>query len=104
MPDWIIAIIDAVIPTLSVGLLLAAWNARQKKREKIAEQKEEIAREAESLKLSLLVATAELSYSIAMAIKRGSANGEVEAAIIKYNAAMEEFREFERKRMSTIWG
>ena len=52
--------------------------------------------------ISLLVATAELSYAITMAIKRGSPNGEVEVAVKRYNKAMEKFREFEREQLYQI--
>lgn len=63
------------------------------------DKKETTAREKECVKLALLVATAELSHAIAMAIKRGTANGEVEAAIERYDIAIEKFRDFERKRL-----
>ncbi|MEI3501055.1 MAG: hypothetical protein V8Q39_06095 [Anaerovoracaceae bacterium] len=51
------------------------------------------------LRISLLVATAQLSRAVAMAIKRGSPNGEIEEGLEQYNMAMEEFREFEREQI-----
>ena len=56
-------------------------------------------RKSEMLRISLLVATAQLSRAVAMAIKRGSPNGEIEEGLEQYNMAMEEFREFEREQI-----
>lgn len=61
-----------------------------------------MAREKDSLEISLLVATAELSYAVVMAMKRGSTNGEVEIALRRYNRAMDKFREFERKQLGYV--
>jgi len=48
----------------------------------------------------LTVASAQLSYAVAMAVKRGTPNGEMETAIEKYETAMEAFRTYERKQIS----
>ena len=49
------------------------------------------------MQLALLVATAKLSYAVAMAWKRGEPNGEVEDGIEQYREAMTAFKRFERK-------
>ena len=91
--------IYAILPSLLTGIILSVWNFRQNKRENVREERETHRRESEMLRISLLVATAQLSRAVAMAIKRGSPNGEIEEGLEKYNSAMEEFREFEREQM-----
>lgn len=60
-------------------------------------------RKRESLILiDLQLATAKLSYATAMAIKRGTANGEVEEGIKAYRKALVEFQEFEREQISGL--
>ena len=102
MPEWAIWLAQACIPGLITGVVLAFWNRQQNKKAKSEEEKERIARLKDSLELSLLVATAEMSYAVVMAMKRGSPNGEVEEALKRYNRAMEKFREFEREQLGYV--
>ena len=53
--------------------------------------------EAENVQVSLLVASAKLSYALAMAAKRGAPNGEVEDGVEQYREAMRAFKRLERK-------
>ena len=100
--EWVIGIVTAIIPSLLVGIVLAVWNYKQEKKVKADEAREHAARRKDSLVISLLVATAELSYAQVMALKRGSPNGEVEVALARYNKAMEKFREFEREQLGYV--
>lgn len=100
--DILIEIVEAIVPALLVAVVMACWNRKQNKRDKAEAKAKEIHTKSESVKLSLLLATAKLSYAVTMAIKRGSPNGEVEDAIEEYDNALDEFREFERKRVSEI--
>ena len=77
--------------------VMAVFNRRQKKKDEAADEREARRVEAESVQVSLLVATAKLSYAIAMAWKRGMPNGEVEDGIEQYKEAMTAFKKFERK-------
>lgn len=90
----------AVLPSIIVGIFVAVWNAGQKKKSDEEKQKELSRLRAEELEISLLVATAQLSYAVAMAIKRGTPNGEVEEGIEQYQKAMSQFREFEREQLA----
>ena len=84
----------AVLPSLIVGVVMAVFNSRQKKRET---EQDEItnARARESLlHLNLQMATAKLSYATAMALKRGKANGEVEEGVEAYENAKREYYNF----------
>ena len=102
MPEWILAVIQTISTGLIVGILLALFNRKQNKVDSEAVKLEELRKKKDVLVVSLLVATAELSYAIAMAIKRGSPNGEVEVAVDRYNRAMKKFREFERESLYFI--
>ena len=90
----------AVVPGIIVGIVMAVWNKRQKDRENRREEHERQADRGQVLQISLLVASASLSYAVAMAIKRGKPNGEVEEGIRQYNRAMERFREYEREQVA----
>lgn len=65
---------------------------RDKKTAAIAADK----RNSERVQLCLLLAAAKLSYAVAMALKYGHPNGEVEEGVDQYKAAMAEFKKFER--------
>lgn len=93
-------IIGAIAPGLIVGIVLFYWERRQKKNDANRNQQTDLQVEGDMLRLDLEVATAQLSYAVAMAVKRGHANGEMEAAIAKYETAMDKFRKFERKQMA----
>lgn len=95
----VIKILWATIPSIIVGIVLAWWNHKQKKRDARYDEHEQDAIKQETLRLSLLVAVAQLSYAVAMAYKRGEPNGEMEVGIEQYNKAMGKFREFEREQM-----
>ena len=92
----------AIIPALIVGIIMANFNKQQKKRDERQMQADEQRQKNESLKLNLLLATAQLSYAVAMAIKRGSPNGEIEEGVEQYNKALEKFRVFEREQLTKI--
>ena len=97
-----IQILYAIIPSFTVGIMLAIYNNQQKKREAKREEAERIRQKSEKIKLDLLLATAKLSYAVAMAIKRGKPNGEVEEGIKVYEEALENLKEFEREQLSKI--
>lgn len=90
-------IIMALLPSLCVSIIMALFNRKQSKRDEAVLEREAQRCESERVKLALLVATAKLSYAVAMAWKRGEPNGEVEDGIEQYREAMMEFKQFERK-------
>lgn len=91
------ALLWAILPSLIVGLVLAIWSKRQKERYEEVRQREANRIKSERLRISLLLAAAKLSYATATAMKRGYANGEVEAGVEQYQKAMRDFKEFERE-------
>lgn len=93
----ITALLWAILPSLIVGIIMALWNRRDKKRAQAMQRIEDNRLKSERLRISLLLAAAKLSYATAMAMKRGYANGEVEAGVEQYQKAMRDFKEFERE-------
>lgn len=89
----------AVLPGIVTGIVMAFWNRRQKERDERADEKEQERIKSELLRISLLVATAQLSYAVAMAVKRGKPNGEIEVGVAQYEKSMAEFRQFEREQI-----
>lgn len=90
-------IIQAALPSLLVGVVMALFNRGQKKRDAATREREAERLEAENVQVSLLVASAKLSYALAMAAKRGAPNGEVEDGVEQYREAMKAFKRLERK-------
>lgn len=101
MVELIGSIITALAPSIIVGLVLFYWERTQKNRDSEEDLKEHELAESELVRIELEVATAQLSYAVAMAYKRGHANGEMEGAIERYEDAMDRFREFERKQLAS---
>lgn len=95
-----IELVQAIAPSLIVGVVLALWERKQKKKDAQRNVQEQTIVEGDMLRIDLEVATAQLSYAVAMAYKRGYANGEMETAIARYEKAMEKFRMFERKQVA----
>lgn len=92
--------IMAIVPSLLVGLVLAYWDRKKKKEDEKQKLQEANIVEGDMIRLDLEVATAQLSYAVAMAVKRGYANGEMEKAIERYERAMDKFTKFERKQVA----
>ena len=90
-------IIQAALPSLLVGVVMALFNRGQKKRDAATREREAARLEAENVQVSLLMASAKLSYALAMAVKRGAPNGEVEDGVEQYREAMKAFKRLERK-------
>lgn len=93
-------LVSALAPGIITGIVLAFWNRSQKRRDDKTKHELDERIESDMLRLDLEVATAQLSYAVAMAVKRGKTNGELEPAVEQYERAMERFRKFERKQMA----
>lgn len=100
MTETITGLLGTAAPGIITGIVLAYWNRQQKRRDDTQTREATDRVESEMMRLDLEVATAQLSYATAMAVKRGTANGEMEPAIGQYEKAMEKFRKFERKQMA----
>lgn len=89
-------IIQAALPSLLVSVVMAIFSLRLKKRDAASREREAARLDAENVQVSLLVAAAKLSYALAVAVKRGEPNGEVEDGIEQYKEAMRAFKKLER--------
>lgn len=91
------SVVQAALPSLLVSVVMAVFGRKQKKRDAATREREAERLEAENVQVSLLVASAKLSYALAVAIKRGAPNGEVEDGLEQYREAMKAFKRLERK-------
>lgn len=86
--------IISLLPSVCVSLIMAGFNAKQKKANEKAEHLANSRRKESHLALNLQMATAKLAYATAMAIKRGKPNGEIEEGIEAYCLAKKKYTDF----------
>lgn len=98
----IISYVIGLLPAIITGLILYYVQRSQKQRDAKEKSKSDAREQEFLLMLDLQMATAKLSYATAMAIKRGSPNGEIEEGLKHYEKALDEFREFERKQLAKL--
>lgn len=87
---------------MAAGIILAWWNHRQKKRDERDDKRERDRLKSEQLRIDMLMATCKLSYAVAMAVKRGKPNGEIEDGVDEYKKALDAFKKFERQNMAEM--
>lgn len=92
--------IFAIVPSLLTGIVLALFSKKMNKADEQRTQAEFLRRKEAKLNLDLTFASAQLSYAIAMAMKRGYPNGEVEQGVETYEAALAAYRKFEREQLT----
>ena len=97
--DFILQLFWAVAPGVIVGVVMAFWNKRQKRITDHEKTQTQDKFDTDLMRIDLEVASAQLAYAVAMAVKRGTPNGEMEEAIERYEIAMEKFRKFERMQV-----
>lgn len=102
MESYMFDIIGAILPSIFVGIVMAFYDRKQSIKHSEYDKREKNLRRKDKLEIALLVASAELSYAISMAIKRGHPNGEIEKAVEKYDDAMQKFRDFEQDQLYDI--
>lgn len=93
---FIIAIF--VIQIIANVIISHMIKKKLEERDRKQAEKEQARVEYENVVLDVTNANAKLSYALAMAIKRGSPNGEVEAGISAYNEAMQKQTQFLQKQ------
>lgn len=86
----------AVLPSVLVAVVLYFFNKSMAERDKKEDRREELRKKESRLLLDMSMANGELGYASAMALKRGTANGEVEEAIAAYAKAKASYEEFVR--------
>ena len=91
-----------LLPGLATAVIVFYVQRRQNKNDAKEEGLAKAKRAETKLSLDLQMATAKLSYAVAMAVKRGTPNGEIEEGIKAYKDALEEFQKFEREQLSRL--
>ena len=91
--NWI-AILTPAIPSIIAAVIVYRVNKKADSRYNEAQKQHEERVKAERLSMEMQLATADLSYATAMAIKRGKANGEFEAGIASYEKAKKDYFDF----------
>ncbi len=83
-----------LLPAIITTAIAYYLQRSQKKRDARNEERAKARKEESLLSLDLTMSNAKLSYACAMALKRGSANGEVEDAIDDYEKAKSAYYKF----------
>ena len=86
--------IITIIQTAFISMLVFYLQRKQKDSDIKAEERAKAIKEETILQLEMSMANNKLSYAVAMAMKRGKANGEVEEAIEAYEKAKANFYKF----------
>lgn len=92
--DWLTPFLSAVLPSVFCGIVLALFNRKQNRKDAAVESRAAARKKESLLSLEMNMASAKLSYAIAMAIKRGKPNGEVEEGIDAYEKAKKKYFDF----------
>lgn len=101
MPDtntWYVIVGMFLLQLVATVVITHIIKKKLDERDKKQAEKEQARVEYENVVLDVTNANAKLSYALAMAIKRGSPNGEVEAGISAYNDAMNKQTKFLQKQ------
>ena len=90
--DWV-QIVTSLISAFSV-IIVAKINSDSKRHMKKSEAREELRTRGTLIQLKMMQANTKLTDAVAIAIKRGYANGEVEAAQKEIAIAEKEYEQF----------
>ena len=88
------AFLLGLLPGVIASCAAYYFQRAQKRRDRATEAHAAARKQESLLNLEVTMAAAKLSYSCAMAIKRGRPNGEVEEAVADYEAAKEAYYQF----------
>lgn len=94
MNDFWIKLFWAVLPSIIVAVILYKFNKDMKKREAVVEERAKLRKKESLLALKMQMANGKLAYAVAMAVKRGKANGEVEEGTEAYEEVKREYYNF----------
>lgn len=83
---FIIAVLQAIVVWIAVSKI--------GKYSKKLDERADARKEDNLLSLELNMATAKLSYAVALALKRGVANGEIEEGVDAFEAAKDRYQRF----------
>lgn len=87
-------ILIGMIPTALTGTILYYWQRKQRRHDEKMDKRAEARRCESLLLLNMQMATAKLAYASAMALKRGTPNGEVEEGVEAFEEAKKRYTSF----------
>ena len=90
--------IIAIAQTAFISMLVFYLQRKQKNSDAKAEERAKAIKEETLLQLEMSMANNKLSYALAMAVKNGKHNGEVEEAVEAYEKAKKNFYKFMNKQ------
>lgn len=93
----IICAIIAAVATIICALIASSHNKAEKYRQACEQREEARARQRikeSRLQLAMIAANSELTVGVAMALKRGQCNGEVESGLTAVQDARKKYNEF----------
>ncbi len=88
------AILISIAQTIIVSMLIFYLQRIQKKRDENLKRQNQARQKENLLSLELNMANAHLSHAVAIAVKNGKANGEIQQAITAYDKAKKEYFDF----------
>jgi len=94
----IIPFLLGLVPSILTAMIVFYLQRAQKNKDARLEAHEEALAHRDALALELQIATAKLTFAVAMAVKRGSPNGEIEEGVKAYNEAKERYNKFIREQ------
>lgn len=84
----------AILQTVFISMLIFYLQRKQNKTDKKTDERANAQKKESLLQLEMSMAGCELSYAVAMAVKRGKPNGEIEEAITAYDKAKKNYYHF----------
>lgn len=87
-------LIESIGTPVIVGLLLAYFQHLNNKRYEKMDKRADLRKREGEVNAEMTEATMKLAYASAMALKRGTPNGEVEEGIAAYNKALKKRKKF----------
>lgn len=84
----------SLLPSVITAMLVFYMQRGQKRRDQEADARMAARKKEYLLSLDIQVATSKMAYASAMAIKRGSTNGEMEDALVAYAKAKKAWVDF----------
>lgn len=88
------AIIIAAAQTMVISLVIWYWQRAQNKRDKENNKLEELRKQEARLQMQLLFSAGQLAFGCAVALERGSTNGEIKEAKQSFEEASENYKAF----------
>ena len=104
MEEALIKLFWAILPAIIVAIVLYYFNKSMKDREDAVDRRAELRKRESLLALKMQFANGKLTYAVAMAMKRGRPNGEVEEGIKAYEEAKSEYNKFINETHAEVIG